>query len=125
MHRIRRAWGTMLAVAPWLFVGISGYYLFFVIVPFFVLGIHRTPMEMMYAGHVRHEDALGVPANLVAVFLTWVLPSFTYLWALALVSVLRQRRWHVLAGLLVAPLPIAYVQAGPYAQKIGEWILPI
>lgn len=120
-----RAWWWLVRVSPVVLAGLSAYYLFFVIVPFFLLGVYKVPMDVLVGEEVSHEGAMGVVGSLPAFFLVmtgWGAAVATWAWLLSFVQFCRTRNWYLLLLLLLAALPIAYVDAGPYAKHIVEWI---
>jgi hypothetical protein len=103
---------------------VSGWLLFFVIVPFFLLGVYRVPEGDLITGKVHYADAFGFVAWLVNLggILFFVYSRLFFLaWVLSLIDFILSRNWFVLALLIVAPLVVAYYFAGPYAFELNEW----
>lgn len=119
----KAAWKRAVALAPAVLAGVSGYLLFLVIVPFFVLDINNTPYTELASGGVCYQTALGLPAAVLALILALAARRlYTYVWLFSLINFVSTKRWYVLLLLLLAPLPIAYVIVGPYADSILAWI---
>ncbi|MHB0913853.1 MAG: hypothetical protein ACYC2Y_10495 [Armatimonadota bacterium] len=107
--------------------GISGYLLVFIIIPFFLLGIHKVPVQKLNYGLVSYEQAFGSIAYLVAIFATGFLmiPLWTTaLWLVSLLDFILTRRWYVMLALVVFPLVVSYFLAGPYEPRMYEWTAP-
>lgn len=119
---VRRVASTATSVLA----GIALYYIFFLILPFFLLGLHRySRFEIGHGGH-GYEIAFGLLADYIAIFVTvFLVSALPIIWLLASLDLAIRRRWVILAILLIAPLPVAYAHAGPYAGKIAAWILTL
>lgn len=118
-------WRWLVRVGPVVLTGMSAFYLFFVIAPFFLLGVYQVPLQVLMGDEIIYEKAMGVTAGLVAFFLVEFglgAAIATWAWLLSLVNFTKTRKLWVLASLLLAPLPIAYVNAGPYCRHIVEWM---
>lgn len=115
----------VIAPAPVILAAVSGYYLFFVITPFFLLGISKVPYIKLLSGEVSLEKALGAPAAITAFVLEMIMWLMTYVWVCSLVNFARTRKWWVLAAIVLAPLPLAYFNAGPYADEMKEWVMSL
>ena len=115
----------MLSWSPGVLAAVSGYYLVFLIVPFFLLGIYRVPDLQLASGQVSMAKALGQPAAIVAFLMEMCMPAITYVWLFSLINFAVSRRWTVLVILVLAPQPIAYALAGPYACQIKDWVFAL
>jgi hypothetical protein len=118
-------WTKLLQAGPTVLAAISAYYLFFVIAPFFLLGIHNVPLEVLKGDTVSYEDAMGVLSSIAAFILILFRlgPNVAaFAWLLSFANFCKTRNKYVLILLLIAALPIAYVNAGPYAQHFSDWI---
>jgi hypothetical protein len=122
--RIKAVWKHAVVLAPAVLAGVSAYYLFLVIAPFFLLGINNIPFGELATGNVQLEDAFGQSGEVLALIMTILTASglLTYVWLLSMINFVMTKRWYVLLLLLLAPLPIAYVIAGPYHTHILEWM---
>ena len=129
LKRVRYLLGKLPLAGTVGLASISLYYVFFVIVPFFLLGVYRVDTRgrdaanVYYERMITYEHAFGTSGNALAftvtIFLSLLVPL---LWLLALIDFAKRRKWYVLAILLLAPLAIAYVEAGPYHHQISDWI---
>lgn len=118
----KRVFDGMVSLAPCVLALVAGYFLFLVIVPFFMLGVHRIELWSVATREVQMSQALGTPAAFVAFILLVCSPVLAWVWLLGLVNFVRTRRTYVLILLALAPLPIAYLTAGPYHMHLAYWI---
>lgn len=105
--------------------GLSAYYLFFIIVPFFLLGIYAVPLDVLMGETVDYERAMGSTACISAFLIVLFglgARAATVAWLFSFINFCTTRNRYVLLLLMFAALPIAYVNAGPYAEHIQEWI---
>jgi hypothetical protein len=106
---------------------------FFVIVPFFLLGIYKlsTPADVaissVYATHrLTYNDVFGdVAGELTALAIVLAYRCGLALWLLTLIDFVMVRRWYVVPLLLLGPLPITYCYSGPYREQIMCWAFPL
>jgi hypothetical protein len=103
---------------------ISGWALFFVIVPFFLLGIHRIDPIKLVNGAVYYGDAFGIEGWALTMAVLALIPArlFTLMWLFSLMDFIVTRKWFIVPILIVAPLAVAYVFGGPYAYEFTEWL---
>lgn len=105
---------------------LSAYCLLLLVLPFFLLGIHKIPMIVLAGGRVAYEGTFGsiVMVATIVLFARGIalyLSGAAWLATAARFSVTRER-W-VLALCLVAPIPIIYYYFGPYHAAMLEWLL--
>lgn len=110
---------------PAALVVLSAYSVFFLIGPFFLLGIDRIPMSALLGDSVMYEDTFGV-SLMVATVILFSRGIALYLagifWLLGLVRFLATKKRWIAVALLVAPIPIAYYYFGPYHVAMYEWL---
>lgn len=113
-------------ISPIILLAFTLYFIFLVITPFFLLGIHTVPHHLLFNEQVRYDQAFGSFAGVVGVFLGQpdILSCLlTPIWLLSIINFIRKRKMWVAAVLLIGPIPIAYYAAGPYATAMNEWMI--
>jgi hypothetical protein len=125
--RIKRAVLGLIVAAPIILIAVALYDLFLMIIPFFLLNVHTLNLSLIFSETTSYEATFGVPISamsFVLLYLNW--PGLVgYLWLISLINFALTRKWYVLLALALAPLPIAYLNAGPYAEKMLAWVAPI
>ena len=82
---------------------ISGYILFLVIIPFFMLGIDKASYADIISNKVEYQDQLGILAFFGASYALLMKPLVSVLWLLSAINLGRQgdgtllccSRWHL------------------------------
>ena len=117
----------LVGIAPPLLAGVALYDLFLIVIPFFVLGVNRLSTDSIYAGTASYELAFGVPTSLLSlvVLLLHLYGILSCVWLACLLDLALSRKWYVLLIVLLAPIPIAYLNAGPYSKLMTTWVLPL
>jgi len=110
--------------SPVVLAVISGYYLFLVILPFFLLGVHRVPYWDVVGGKVDYIDQIGILPFFGFAIVALVRYFASVIWLLSAAEVIRSRKWWILVVLALAPLPILYFYEGPYADYLLNWTGP-
>jgi len=112
------------AAAPTVLAFLSGYYLFLIIVPFFMLGVYKVPYEDLLSGKTSYADQMGILLWLGAAMAVLMRYMAGLLWFLSVIRLVATPKWQIALVLFLAPLPIAYLWSSPYATTIHEWLGP-
>lgn len=133
MQTMRSTWTRIVGLldrwlvlpAPIVLAAMSAYFLFIVIIPFHILRIDKVAGIRVASGEVSLGHALGEPFAAIGFLLEilmWSIPLVSVLWMLSLVNAIQTRKWYVLLILALAPLPLAYFNAGPHAPMMKDWV---
>lgn len=124
MKRLKLFFKWAVHIAPTVLAATSGYILFIVIVPFFLLGIYQVPRKVSFE-EVSLGNALGSLSEAGVAIIIISLGLIPYIWILTVINYFLTRRWYLLLLLIIAPLPFAYFLAGPYHELMLNWAFPI